>query len=308
MNAIELWQETKQVLKDMYGKRLTDGEFQAFLLVAQKLGLDPVSREIIPQVREGQHGRQVAFIVSRDGYLKAAMRDPGFAGLQSMVVREGDQFEIHPSEGRVVHRFGSKRGEILGAWAIAYHKERPPVIFFADFKEYYEANKASPTWRTYPSAMIQKVAEVGALRRQFPLSGVVAAEEIGVEPPQAQAVEVATEPSRPAPSPLPAPITPQQVEALAQAFAALGLKGEPARELAQRRVERELASVKDLTREEAEDLLGYLQDLSQGLELFNRERRGELVQAWLEANPRGAPEAGELLDLFGQLQLEEEEV
>jgi hypothetical protein len=56
MNAIELWQETKQVLKDMYGKRLTDGEFQAFLLVAQKLGLDPVSREIIPQVREGQGG------------------------------------------------------------------------------------------------------------------------------------------------------------------------------------------------------------------------------------------------------------
>jgi phage recombination protein Bet len=305
MNAIELWQETKQVLKDMYGKRLTDGEFQAFLLVAQKLGLDPVSREIIPQVREGQGGRQVAFIVSRDGYLKAAMRDPGFAGLQSMVVREGDTFEIHPSEGKVVHRFGSKRGEILGAWAIAYHKERPPVIFFADFKEYYEANKASPTWRTYPSAMIQKVAEVGALRRQFPLSGVVAAEEIGVEPPQAP--EVAVEPSRPAPLPSPAPITPEQVEALAQAFTALGLKGEPARELAQRRVERELASIKDLTREEAEDLLAYLEELAQGLEPFPRVRRGELIGAWLEENPKGAPGAQDLLSLFGQLQEEPEE-
>jgi phage recombination protein Bet len=296
MNSIELWQETKQVLKDMYGKRLTDGEFQAFLLVAQKLGLDPVSREIIPQVREGQHGRQVAFIVSRDGYLKAAMRDPGFAGLQSMVVREGDTFEIHPSEGKVVHRFGSKRGEILGAWAIAYHKERPPVIFFADFREYYEANKASPTWRTYPSAMIQKVAEVGALRRQFPLSGVVAAEEIGVEPPQAP--EVAVEPSRPAPSPLPspAPITPKQVEALAQAFAALGLKGEPARELAQRWVERDLTTIKDLTREEAEDLLAYLETLAGALEPLGVEERGQLLVAWLRKHPQGAPQLDDLLE------------
>lgn len=52
----------------------------------------------------------MSFIISRDGYLKAAMRDPDYAGLQSMVVREGDHFEIHPSEGRVVHRFGAKRG------------------------------------------------------------------------------------------------------------------------------------------------------------------------------------------------------
>jgi hypothetical protein len=146
---------------------------------------------------------------------------------------------------------------------------------------------------------------VGALRRQFPLSGVVAAEEIGVEPPQAP--EVAVEPSRPAPLPSPAPITPQQVEALAQAFTALGLKGEPARELAQRRVERELASIKDLTREEAEDLLAYLEDLAQGLEPFPRVRRGELIGTWLEENPKGAPGVQDLLSLFGQLQEEPEE-
>lgn len=56
------------------------------------------------------------------------------------------------------------------------------MIYFADFQEYVEANKNSPTWKQYPSAMIQKVAEVGALRRQFNLSGVVAAEEVGAEP------------------------------------------------------------------------------------------------------------------------------
>lgn len=172
--------EIKRVVKEMYGKRLTEAEFTAFMLIAQRLGLDPVSREIIPQVREGAGGRQVSFIISRDGYLKAAMRDPDYGGLQSMTVREGDHFEVIPSEGRVVHRFGAKRGAILGAWAIAYHRKRPPVVVFVDFGEYAEANKNSPTWRAYPSAMIQKVAEVAALRRQFNLSGAVAAEEIGM--------------------------------------------------------------------------------------------------------------------------------
>lgn len=181
MNEIVPFEEVKAVLKEMYGKRLSESEFAAFLLVARKLGLDPVSREIIPQVREGSGGRQVSFIISRDGYLKAAMRDPDYGGIQSMVVREGDHFEVVPSEGKVVHRFGAKRGAILGAWAIAYHKKRPPVVVFVDFQEYAEANKNSPTWKQYPSAMIQKVAEVAALRRQFNLSGVVAAEEVGAE-------------------------------------------------------------------------------------------------------------------------------
>jgi phage recombination protein Bet len=316
MNSIELWRETERVLKDMYGKRLTDGEFQAFLLVARKLGLDPVSREIIPQVREGQQGRQVVFIVSRDGYLKSAMRDPGFAGLQSMVVREGDIFEIHPSEGRVVHRFGSKRGEILGAWAIAYHKERPSVIFFADFKEYYEANKASPTWRSYPSAMIQKVAEVGALRRQFPLSGVVAAEEIGVEPPPVHDITtqipgVVPEPRLPSPH-LPTPITPEQVRALSNIFSSLGLKGEPARELAQRWVERDLTSVKDLTQDEAEDLLAYLKNLAELLEPLGAEERGQLLTTWLRKHSVGVPTLNDLIQeeegIQGQLGSVEVEV
>ncbi|MFM9419391.1 RecT family recombinase [Thermus scotoductus] len=273
--ANELWEETKRVLKDMYGKRLSEAEFAAFLLVAQKLGLDPVAREIIPQVREGKEGRRVAFIVSRDGYLKAAMRDPGFAGLQSMVVREGDTFEVHPSEGRVIHRLGSKRGAILGAWAIAYHKERPPVIFFADFTEYFEANKESPTWRTYPSAMIQKVAEVGALRRQFTLSGVVAAEEVGagMEPPPS-ALEAAPPLHREEGPALPAPSEAQRVKEL---LGVLGLGREEARRLVSRIVEREVQSFRDLEALEVDLALEELERLA----ALPPEKREEALRAYL---------------------------
>lgn len=307
MNEIVPFEEVKAVLKEMYGKRLSESEFAAFLLVARKLGLDPVSREIILQVREGSGGRQVSFIISRDGYLKAAMRDPDFAGLQSMVVREGDQFEIHPSEGRVVHRFGAKRGAILGAWAIAYHKKRPPVIYFADFQEYVEANKHSPTWKQYPSAMIQKIAEVGALRRQFNLSAVGVVEEVGVEEiPPTEAGEL-TPPSlgpRPLEAPQEHPITPTQAAALKALAESLGLDREAVREVASRAVERELQSARDLTEDEADELVIYLDALAGALEGLSPEERGKRIRAWLAAHERGLPD-GE--DLTGEEQQEEQE-
>ncbi|MEN2981652.1 MAG: RecT family recombinase [Thermus sp.] len=290
---LSLAEETKRVLKDMYGRQLTDAEFQAFLLIAQKLNLDPVSREIIPQVRSGQSGRQISFIISRDGYLRIAMRDPDFGGIQSMVVREGDHFEVHPSEGRVVHKFGAKRGEILGAWAIAYHRKRPPVIAWADFGEYARANAHSPVWKAYPSAMIQKVAEVAALRRQYNITGVVAAEEIGTEE-----VVVGYSPGEgpgEAPS-LPGPgegeaggITPTQVNAIGEAVRALGLEAPTARELASRLTEREVRGVKDLSQEEAREFLSYLEDLQAALFDLSPEERGRRLSAWLAATPRSLP-------------------
>jgi hypothetical protein len=86
------------------------------------------------------------------------------------------------------------------------------------------------------------------------------------------------------------------VEALAQAFAALGLKGEPARELAQRWVERELSSIKDLSQEEAEDLLAYLETLAGVLEPLGVEERGQLLAAWLHKHPVGAPRLDDLIE------------
>jgi len=173
------WGEIAKVVRRTYAKDLNDAEFAAFLMVAKKLGLDPVSREIIPTIRVDKYGnRTMTIIITRDGYLRAAMRDPHYRGLQSMVVRQGDKFQVNPAKGEVLHEFGAERKKILGAWAVAYHAHRPPVVVFVDFDEYFQANQKNPVWRSYPSAMIQKVAEVAALRRQFNLTGIVAAEEI----------------------------------------------------------------------------------------------------------------------------------
>ena len=67
----------------------------------------------------------------------------------------------------------------------AEHTRRGKLPVVVDFAEYFNANAQSkngrsPIWDHYPVAMIQKVAEVSALRRQFPLGGIVAAEEMGL--------------------------------------------------------------------------------------------------------------------------------
>ncbi|MBW3624018.1 MAG: recombinase RecT [Armatimonadetes bacterium] len=118
-------------------------------------------------------------MTSRDGYLKICQRDPDFLGIHSAVVREGDEFELCPAEGRGIHRFRTQRGRILGAWATVNHRRRGPVICFADFAEYdMSKERGGDVWMRYPSAMICKVAEVMALKRQGGVSGLVTCEEL----------------------------------------------------------------------------------------------------------------------------------
>lgn len=165
--------EQIETIKNTVAKGATDSELQMFIHVAEKYGLDPFLKEIY------YSNEMHTILSSRDGYLKAAMRDPNFDGLQSMAVFENDDFSIDAAAGTVHHVFGKgDRGKIIGAWAIAFHKQRRPVIAFASFDEY---SKNSSTWRTYKSAMICKVSESFVLKRQFSLSGLVTIEEVGYE-------------------------------------------------------------------------------------------------------------------------------
>lgn len=173
VNHAALWsREQIDVIKETVAKGATDAQLQMFLALAARYGLDPFAKEIWCV----NMGGGMTIMASRDGYLKAAQRDPGFQGLKSFVVREGDHFEIDPANDTVAHKFGAKRGAILGAWAMACHEKRPPVIVWSEFSEY---NKGNNVWKQYPSAMIQKVAEVMALKRQFGINGLVTQEEIG---------------------------------------------------------------------------------------------------------------------------------
>lgn len=187
--------ERIELIKNTVAKGATDDELKMFISIAKKYDLDPLIKEIwfikrakktkdkngnwdykrLPNGGIDYSGAETLIMTSRDGYLKIAQRNPEFDGIISFAVREGDIFEIDAQHYQVTHKFGAKRGKIMGAWCKVDHKHRKPVIVYADFTEYYTTNNV---WRQYPSAMIQKVAEVLALKRQFGISGLVTKEEM----------------------------------------------------------------------------------------------------------------------------------
>ncbi len=201
-------EEQIKTIKNTVAKGANDDELKMFLNIAGKYGLDPFIKEIwfikrtkkvningkwdYPRLKDGSvdySGAETIIMTSRDGYLKIAQRDPDFDGIIGFPVKEGDTFEVDAENYTVVHKFGMKRGKIIGAWAKVSHKKRKPVIVWADFMEY---NSSSNVWRQYPSAMIQKVAETLALKRQFGISGLTTREEMSTvyDEYESQVVEV----------------------------------------------------------------------------------------------------------------------
>lgn len=165
------------LIRNTLAKGATEDELQIFLYLAQQYKLDPFKREIWFT----KYGSQTNIMTSRDGYLKYAQTHPEFEGLISFVVHEGDNFEVNASEYKITHKFGTKRGKIIGAWSRCDRRGKRPFISYVSFEEY---NQNNMIWRKYPSAMIQKVAEVFVLKRAFGINGLVTREEIGGESPE----------------------------------------------------------------------------------------------------------------------------
>ncbi len=167
----------------------SEEEAKHFIEVCETFGLNPLLGDIVFQKYETRQGPKVNFITTRDGMLRVAMNTPDYVGAPiGATVREGDTFEIDAANAAVTHKFGAKRGKIIGAWARIEHRRFKPVAMFIDFEEFFNANAqskqergGSPIWDKLPSTMIHKVAEVFVLRRQFPLGGLYTAEELGMD-------------------------------------------------------------------------------------------------------------------------------
>jgi phage recombination protein Bet len=209
-SMISFTAEQVETIKKTVTKGATEEEFNMFAYLCQKYALDPFLKEIWffkrPKKEEQANGKwdyprlsdgsidyskaETIIMTSRDGYLKVAQQNPEYIGPPiSFVVCEGDEFEINAAEYKVTHKFGAKRGQKLGAWAKMERKGKTPAICFVPFAEY---NNGSNVWAKNPSAMIQKVAEVFVLKRQFGISGLVTQEEIETEVDYTSVIEPKT--------------------------------------------------------------------------------------------------------------------
>lgn len=200
---IEFTQEQKSLIWNtkVSPNKGNEQDVKAFISVCEEYGLNPLLGDIVFQKFETKYGPRVSYLITRDAYLKYAMRQDDFQNLLSGVVKEGDQFEVDAVEGVPIHKFGEKRGKIVGAWAVVKSKTRGNTFKFADYQEYHSAlSSKNPVWNSMPSAMITKVAESMALKTTFPLGVVFSSDDdvVGLteEPKTAEPVVEAETPSQ----------------------------------------------------------------------------------------------------------------
>ena len=194
--------EQISLLKRTVAKGATDDEFNLFMHLADKYALDPFAKEIWFIKRGGVP----TIFTSRDGYLKIADSNHNYDGMISEYVCKNDILTKSP-DGTYSHQFGSpERGPIVGAYAVVFRKDRKiPSSQYAPFDEYNSGS--NPVWRSNPSSMIKKVAEVMSLKRAFKISGLVTQEEIAQEHAVVHEAEVIS--IQDAPKEIPQSVKPQ---------------------------------------------------------------------------------------------------
>ena len=177
--------EQLALVKRTVANGATDDELRMFLHIAKKSGLDPFLKEMY---FIKYRGGETIMMTGRDGFLSIAQKSGEFNGLQSAAIYEGDEFSVdysNPKDIKIKHitnPFKKEAGKIVGGWARASRKDCIDTVEVVNWKDYYKtfAGKVS-MWDKFGSAMIKKVAESIALKKQYGISGLVSQEEVGFE-------------------------------------------------------------------------------------------------------------------------------
>lgn len=141
---------------------LTDIEFSFMVELGRATQLNPFMREI--WAVKYKQGVPASIFLGRDGYRKAAQRQPDYEYHQVNAVYSKDEFKITNNE--IQHNYGfSNRGELIGAYCIVKRKSSQRYTYVMVTMEEYNSNQS--LWKTKPETMIKKVAEAQALRQSF---------------------------------------------------------------------------------------------------------------------------------------------
>jgi hypothetical protein len=156
------------IIKSTVAKGTNDNELAYFLTVAQSVGLNPMVKEI--WCYKDWSGNLLVF-AGRDGYLKIGQKDSRWNGMSSAYVCANDEFELDIPQGKVKHKPNFKdRGAVIGGYAIIKPKGCDlPTVEWADIKIY---DKSQAVWKSHKESMIQKVAEIHALKKAFGIEGL----------------------------------------------------------------------------------------------------------------------------------------
>ena len=148
------------LIKSQIAKGATDDELKLFLHVADKSGLDPLSRQIYFIKRSGKMTIQTGI----DGFRAVADRTGQYVGSSDPVFEENGEI---PSKATVT--VNKVVGGVVGNFTAT-----------ARWEEYYPGKSQGFMWDKMPHTMLGKCAEALALRKAFPaqLSGLYTGDEM----------------------------------------------------------------------------------------------------------------------------------
>lgn len=180
-SQIDMWEDKEKLeeMKKLICKvRLTEVEFSTFIEIGKGTQLNPFLREI--WVVKYDDKSPASIFIGRDGYRKAAQRDPEYDYHQCDAVYANDKFSV--VDGVPRHEYTlTNRGELIGAYCIAKrHKSSRPIYVFAPLTEYSTGKSLWNPQSGKQATMIKKVAESQCLRACFQdlLGGTYAPEEV----------------------------------------------------------------------------------------------------------------------------------
>lgn len=161
---LSVWddKESLREVKSLFAPKLNDLEFKAFVGLGKASGLNPFLREIW-SIKYADNAPAQIFI-ARDGYRKAAQKNPDYDYHQADAVYSNDNYRVR--QGEIEHDYNLvDRGKLIGAYCLVKRKSSSrPMHVFVDINEY---NTNRSVWKEKPATMIKKVAEAQALRSAF---------------------------------------------------------------------------------------------------------------------------------------------
>lgn len=173
-----LTNEHIELIKDMYFKGSSNEEFQMFLHVCKKTGLDPAMRQIFPVKRWDSKLKKEVMTVQTgiDGYRLIAERTGRYA--------PGREPTYQYEDGKVLSATAYvKKQTADGTW-----HEIAATAFYDEYVQKTKEGTPTQFWQKMAHNQLAKCAEALALRKAFPgdLSGIYTQEEMA----QADVVDV----------------------------------------------------------------------------------------------------------------------
>lgn len=169
-------QITPQDVKNTLCPGATDKEVAMFLELCRAQRLNPWIKDAY-LVKYGNGPASI--ITGKETFTKRANANPAFKGMEHGVVfmRKTPQgVTVEKREGAAIYKKAGE--ELLGGWARVHVDGKMPVYAELALEEY---TTGKSNWAKMPAVMINKCAQVAALRLAFPdaFQGLYAAEEMG---------------------------------------------------------------------------------------------------------------------------------